>query len=31
MTDYTDLYNEAPKVKRLHPNATLPTLSLIHI
>lgn len=25
MTDYTQLYNEAPKVKRLHPNATLPT------
>lgn len=25
MTDYTALYNEAPKVKRLHPNATLPT------
>ena len=25
MTDYTALYNEAPKVKRLHPNAMLPT------
>lgn len=25
MTDYTDLYNEPPRVKRLHPNATLPT------
>ena len=25
MTDYTDLYNEPPRVKRLHPDATLPT------
>ncbi len=25
MTDYRPLYDEAPRVKRLHPNATLPT------
>lgn len=25
MTDYTHLYNEPPRVKRLHPNAQLPT------
>ena len=30
MTDYTDLYNEAPKVKRVHPNATLPTRAHEH-
>lgn len=30
MTDYTPLYNEAPRVKRLHPNATLPTRAHEH-
>ena len=30
MTDYTALYNEAPRVKRLHPNATLPTRAHEH-
>lgn len=25
MTDYSNLYNKPPMVKRLHPNATLPT------
>lgn len=25
MTDYTALYNEAPRVKRLHPDAIIPT------
>ena len=30
MTDYTDLYNEPPKVKRVHPNATLPTRAHEH-
>lgn len=30
MTDYTSLYNEPPKVKRLHPNATLPTRAHEH-
>ena len=30
MTDYRPLYDEAPKVKRLHPNATLPTRAHEH-
>ena len=30
MTDYTSLYNEPPKVKRLHPDATLPTRAHEH-
>ena len=30
MTDYTALYNEPPKVKRLHPNAMLPTRAHDH-
>lgn len=30
MTDYTDLYDEAPKVKRVHPDATLPTRAHEH-
>ena len=30
MTDYTDLYNEPPKVKRVHPDATLPTRAHEH-
>lgn len=30
MTDYTILYNKPPMVKRLHPNATLPTRAHEH-
>lgn len=30
MTDYTELYNEPPRVKRLHPDATLPTRAHEH-
>lgn len=30
MTDYSNLYNEPPKVKRVHPNATLPTRAHEH-